>query len=362
MLQARLPSLTPMERRPSPTDFPPGPASGPRVWREWGDDGMPPRQGDKFSVGFRPHCGSWRVQNGLPKATAMADVVIGSIPSRGTTLQYQSFPPPTDLADAVEHFWAVENPRALDAHQEILIPNGRPTVLICLGEPGTRIWMDGTRLENASNAAGIITSPIILEQSGTSSYVAAQLRPWGLALFGFPALVNQSASLENTIGGESLDILITQCSSEPFGEQRTAPLIELLRGLRKPHQQSHLDQILTATEAIDRDADLVTVERLAAGMQLSYERLYRLFKAMLGVSPKQYASIMRFYNFTSGLLKDGHGSTAQLASLQGYYDQSHAAREFKRYTGISQRQFRQTLNGIAKLMQVRSHLQDSYKN
>lgn len=277
-------------------------------------------------------------------------------------MQYQTFPPPTDLADAVEHFWAVENPRALDAHQEILIPNGRPTVLICIGEPGTRIWVDGTRLQNASNVAGLITSPIILEQSGTSSYVAAQLKPWGLPLFGFPALVDQSASLEDTIGGESLETLVAQCSSEPFGEQRTAPLIELLRSRRKPRTLSHLDDIRRAIEAIDGDVSLVTIERLAAGMQLGYERLYRRFKSMLGLSPKQYASIMRFYSFASGLLENDHGSVAQLASLQGYFDQAHAAREFKRYTGINQRQFRQTLNGIAKLMQIRNHLPDSYKN
>jgi AraC-like DNA-binding protein len=39
-----------------------------------------------------------------------------------------------------------------------------------------------------------------------------------------------------------------------------------------------------------------------------------------------------------------------LASLHGYYDQAHAARDFKRYTGVTASSFQQINNGIARLM------------
>ena len=277
-------------------------------------------------------------------------------------MQYQTFTPPIELADVVEHFWVVENPVALDAHRELLIPNGRPTILICIGDPGIRIEVDGTSRPNASNAAGLITRPIILEQSGVSSYVGAQLKPWGLSQLGFPSLVDDCQRLKTLIGRERTTAIILRCSSEPFGKSRTVPLIDLLRSLTSSCTQSHLDEIQAAIQAIDEQAGLVEVEALSAGLKISYDRLYRRFKSMLGLSPKQYASIIRFYGFTTGLLKDDLGSLAQLASLQGYYDQAHAAREFKRYTGVSQGRFRQTLNGIAKLMQIRGEPSDSYNS
>jgi AraC-like DNA-binding protein len=43
-----------------------------------------------------------------------------------------------------------------------------------------------------------------------------------------------------------------------------------------------------------------------------------------------------------------------LASLHGYYDQAHAARDFKRYTGVSATSFLAVQNGIAALMHGRS--------
>lgn len=277
-------------------------------------------------------------------------------------LQYQTFSAPTDLLDIVEHFWAVENPVPLDGHREILIPNGRPTLLICIGEPGTRIEISGARVPNASNVAGMITTPIILEQSGVSSYIGAQLQPWGLARLGLPALVDESQPLATAIDRESEEGIVERCANEPFGARRTMPLIDLLRDLRKPLAQSALKEIQLLVEAIDKEAGLIEVERLSANMQIGYDRLYRRFKVMLGISPKQYASIMRFYNFTADLLQDDNESLARLASLQGYYDQAHASREFKRYTGVSQRQFRRALHGIAKLMQGRVEQQDSYNN
>jgi AraC-like DNA-binding protein len=47
-------------------------------------------------------------------------------------------------------------------------------------------------------------------------------------------------------------------------------------------------------------------------------------------------------------------AAATLSVLHGYYDQAHAARDFKRYTGVSARSFLAVQNGIAALMHGRS--------
>ncbi|WP_421950381.1 helix-turn-helix domain-containing protein [Pelagibacterium sp.] len=262
-------------------------------------------------------------------------------------MRYQTFPPPAELADIVEHFWAVENPVALDRHREILVPNGRPTLLVCLGQAGVRLAPDALPLDNASNIAGPLTRPIVLEQSGVSSYAAAQLHPWGLSAFSSGTLVDAILPMDKFVGSAEVSRLSTSCREAPFGPSRVAPIADLLMGLRKPLA---LRRIREAVEIVDAEGGQIDVGDLTGAMGIGYDALYRLFKAMTGLSPKQYIGIIRHYHFTGVLLKGEFGSLALLANMEGYYDQAHAAKEFKRFTGVGQAEFKRRLNGIAQLM------------
>lgn len=72
------------------------------------------------------------------------------------------------------------------------------------------------------------------------------------------------------------------------------------------------------------------------------------FKDSHGLSPKQYSSIMRFQNSIKGLLSDRYDDLSSLACDNGYFDQAHFIRDFKKYTNIPPNQFRKrTLNILA---------------
>jgi AraC-like DNA-binding protein len=265
-------------------------------------------------------------------------------------MRYEIFPPPAELADIVEHFWAVENLDPLDAHREILIPNGRPTVLVCLGQPGFRIEPDAAPRSNDSNAAGILTHPIVLEQSGKSSYAAAQLHPWGLAALSTGLLVDAELPLGDLFGSARILQLKADCATGAFGPDRVAPVSRLLGDIRRPVPGVRLDRIREAVGLVDDARGQIEVADLRKEMAVEYDALYRLFKAMIGISPKQYIAIIRHFHFTGELLKGEFGSLALLANMQGYYDQAHASKEFKRFTGVGQTEFKSRLNGIARLM------------
>lgn len=135
-----------------------------------------------------------------------------------TALRYETFPAPSVLADQVEHFWMVEAPAHPAPHREILIPNGRPTVLVCVAEPGRRIAIDGSRVgSNVCNCAGLLTRPLVLEQDGVSRYVAAQLRPWGLRAFGLPPLIDATRPLARWSGADAASGLEAACAGHGFG-------------------------------------------------------------------------------------------------------------------------------------------------
>jgi AraC-like DNA-binding protein len=82
-----------------------------------------------------------------------------------------------------------------------------------------------------------------------------------------------------------------------------------------------------------------------------YTTFYRTFKKHVGTGPKQFGEIMRYFRFVGSLLTGaGNDPQALLAALLGYYDQAHADKEFKRFTGVTPTSLRTTLNNIARLM------------
>ncbi len=241
----------------------------------------------------------------------------------------------------------------MEPRREILIPNGRPAVVLNLGTPGVRHDpLTGTSHPNDGVVFGISTRPYVLEQSGASSYVGAQLTPWGLAaLMTRARLVDEFLPVREWLGVHVVDDLVRRLGAQGFGQPRVDVLVGFLEKRISPIERGALLLLRSAVVAIDEARGVMTVADLSAGLGVSYSALYRLCRQYLGVGPKQFCEITRYYHFAGGLLEQaGWDSRALLASLHGYYDQAHAARAFKRFTGVSATSFAKINNGIARLM------------
>jgi AraC-like DNA-binding protein len=274
---------------------------------------------------------------------------------RGLEVVYRRFLPPPEQRDYVEHLWMIEAPGGAEPKREILIPNGRPTVVVSLGSRGMRHDpLTTTSHPNGNVVFGITTRPYLLEQRGASSYVGAQLTPWGLAaLLPRDRLVDQFLPLEGWLGGVATKRLVQQLAGRELGEPRAQALGAFLQTRVIPIGRSTLELLRSVVAVIEETNGLVTVKELSGRLGVSYSSLYRLCKNYLGVGPKRLCEITRYYHFVGGLLRETHGdSDALLACLHGYYDQAHAARSFKRFTGVSATSFKQLHNGIARLMHV----------
>ena len=249
-------------------------------------------------------------------------------------MPYQRFPPPDELRDLVEHVWLVESPPLPSLRQDILIPNGRPGLAIALADPGTRHDpVTGTEWPNAASLFGIMTRPQVIAQTGASSYAGVEFKPWGIAALGISSL------------------LVDELRAEPFGQSRADRLAAFL----SPRLAGPVTPVVAeAVRVIDEAHGDTTVADVAARGGTSYSTLYRVFRQSLGIGPKQYAEIIRYYHFVGGLLDGPADAAATLSALHGYYDQAHAARDFKRYTGVSATSFLAVQNGIAALMHGRS--------
>ena len=267
---------------------------------------------------------------------------------------YQRFPPPEHLRDLVEHVWLVESPPLPSLRQEILIPNGRPGLAVALADPGTRHDpVTGTEWPNAASVFGIMTRPQVIGQTGASSYAGVEFKPWGIAALGLSTLlVDEVLQFSDWIGAGTTAALVDELRAEPFGQSRADRLAAFL----SPRLDAARAQpvVAAAVRVIDEAFGGTTVAEVAEQSGTSYSTLYRVFRLSLGIGPKQYAEIIRYYHFVGGLLGGPADAQATLSALHGYYDQAHAARDFKRYTGVSATSFLAVQNGIAALMHGRS--------
>lgn len=262
-------------------------------------------------------------------------------------MRYERFPPSPGLADYVEHFWLIEADLGERRHEEILVPNGRPTLLLSLGDEGWRKDPHtGGEEPNCSGLTGIATGPVLIGQTGQVHLVAAQLSPFGPAALGLPCAIDRHMALDTLPGGAPLLAGIRAAGISRAAVERLDTML-----------LARLNPIPVGIVEILRNSYALLGEKPADARSwadrtgVSEDRLYRLFKVHIGISPKTALMIARYQALVGSVLgEERGGGFAQLALLEGYYDQAHANRDFRRFTGVSPRQFRQTLNGIARMM------------
>jgi AraC family transcriptional regulator len=83
----------------------------------------------------------------------------------------------------------------------------------------------------------------------------------------------------------------------------------------------------------------LSIEAIAALVQLSPYHFSRLFKQSTGLSPYQYILHCRI-DYAKQLLQQPHLSISEIAHSVGFVSQSHFHRHFKRIVGSTPRQFR----------------------
>ena len=108
---------------------------------------------------------------------------------------------------------------------------------------------------------------------------------------------------------------------------------ELLRRVsRRFHSSVRVNELAAL---IDRQRGHVSVQRLSDEAGVSRQHLTRVFREVVGLSPKLYCRLARFH---AGLVYAGCGSAidwADVAQRLGYADQSHMIAEFKQFSSLT---------------------------
>lgn len=110
-------------------------------------------------------------------------------------------------------------------------------------------------------------------------------------------------------------------------------------GLRQPDEQ------MTAFAAIARSDSTIRIDDAAAQLGLSIRQLERRCLSTFGLSPKAVLRRSRFLDMATAMRGFSSPSEEELAALR-YFDQSHLTREFKRFAGMTPREFRRAVTPL----------------
>ncbi|MGO4291235.1 helix-turn-helix domain-containing protein [Chitinophaga sp. RAB17] len=105
--------------------------------------------------------------------------------------------------------------------------------------------------------------------------------------------------------------------------------------LRKVTQLKPLLPVDQAMAALVSTSGNVTMEELASVACLSLRQFERKCIERLGMPPKQYASLIRFCKAYQLKEQFPEKTWTEIAYSNGYYDQMHFIRDFKKFAGIT---------------------------
>jgi AraC-like DNA-binding protein len=249
-------------------------------------------------------------------------------------VQYQEYVPAPRLASTIASLWTLEgHARELGELQPIL-PDGRPEIILHLGDPFDRIESGSAHRQIPAIFAGQLVGQLILRPAGDVAVIGVRLQPHGAA-----ALLNQPQHelVGTTIGVDALAPRLARALYEVRSRTNSvhAAVALVQRALETLVDDSRVDRRVSAAVVyVGAARGRVTVDELARRVGLTPRHLERRFKTVVGLSPKRLARITRFQRALRVLdTLDSPQRGTETAAMCGYADQAHFIRECRAMAG-----------------------------
>jgi AraC-like DNA-binding protein len=217
-----------------------------------------------------------------------------------------------------------------DCTKRIIYPTGNTALVFRCDhhKPGAFLVGTPTHPREAEYAALGCTNFVVLFWFGM-----------GYAFYPLPVkeLTDRSIPLGELLPAESERITERMALAKTFQER--VRVFEQFMEERISLLQEIPSNLLSIVAAICREAGSSAGKELKSYSYYSERHVRRLFEKYVGISPILLKSIMRHQKTLRALNLQPAQDMAGFALEQGYYDQSHLIREFKRFQGSSPTQF-----------------------
>lgn len=245
-------------------------------------------------------------------------------------------PEDENLKKIIQCYWFIEHDQI--PAQTKMFPDGYSDIMINLGEPYSVIYNAEREIQvNGSAYFGQRTKMMHLNQPGKVNMIGIRINPgYEFKLLGKPAFnyLNNILSLQELIGKDYLTYL-----SEINAAKENETKVELTNNFLLNHlsnsQAKSDENMIEAVNLIFKNKGCLTINELNDQLSLTYKQLERGFKKHLGVSPKTYIRIIRFYHTYTQIRSSKSVSWTELLRKYNYYDQSHFIKDYHFFTGVS---------------------------
>lgn len=271
---------------------------------------------------------------------------------------FHTFPPPAPLAPFVASLWVYESDAPAPSERahipERALPTGLTDLMISLrsDRDGDLRAFDRRRPAAAeclpaAMLRGAHSAWYDLEVARVRSQVGVRFKAGGAAPFlPLPAheLHNLHVPLHTMWGARAAELherlLEAPTPAACAGILANALLAQTLQPL------AHHPAVAYALQVFRTAPRPQTIACVVEQVGLSHRRFDALFRAEVGLSPKQFCRVRRFTRVIRRAAKGSPVSWASLAIECGYYDQAHLINDFRAFAGMTPSaylRFRRTL-------------------
>ncbi len=155
-------------------------------------------------------------------------------------------------------------------------------------------------------------------------------------------LTDRSLSLGELLPAESERITMRMVAANTF-QERIRIFENFMEGCM-PLLQEIPNNLLSIIATTCRNFDYLTRKEAEDRTCYTERHIRRLFEKYIGISPILFKRIMRYQKTLRALNVDPKQDLSNLAVEQGYYDQPHFIKEFKRFQGVTPTEFIRSLN------------------
>jgi len=203
--------------------------------------------------------------------------------------------------------------------------------------------------ENKLSLTGMIDSPVILDpqndsQTGTILIEFNALGAYRLFRVSYNEIASQIIELEDLIGhrGKELQLHLTEANS--LNQKLQIIQTFLLKQLAMCRADLIYDYCINR---IFSSNGMVSVAKLEKETGYSARWLHRKFSQHVGTGAKNFAEIIRFKECYQAYSSGAALQTLKEHIYNRYHDQSHFIRAFKRFTGFTPTDLRNSMNELA---------------
>lgn len=237
--------------------------------------------------------------------------------------------PSPRLAPLVRTFRVVETS---EPATRTLVPDAGVIAGFRFGGSARELSADPTATLPDATLAGMRDTSRRMWTSAGGGVVLAVFQGGGAAsVFDEPlhALFGRTVSLDELVPHAEVDRVATQVAAAADHRARVAVIEHWL--LTRSATRAGDALVTSAARAIAAAQGQTRIEALAADLGVGQDRLEKRFRAAVGASPKQLATLLRLRRAV-GAYRPG-ASLTRLSSDAGYFDQSHFIRQFRAVVG-----------------------------